>query len=244
MMLLRPLTIGFFVILVSQSGLVSAAFAPKTIDASKGSVSTPLVPDYAINKDGSVTLRICFNWSCARRQSIRFSADDLTFLKRQMATCLGNSLHDRLQHVRIGIWHMELLAQKYQPLLANDLAINDFEAGVKGRMDCIDNTSNTTTYLHILQDIQQLTGWTVASPKVRGGFDITAVHWTAVLIDNDSGLPWSIDSWYRPNGHLPMVMPLPSWSSQKKAWELPYERVNPTPGSIHDLCHTQPPGIL
>ena len=59
----------------------------------------------------------------------------------------------RLQRVRIGIWQMELLAQKRQPLLANDLAINDFDAAVEGRMDCVDNSSNTTTYFHILRDI-------------------------------------------------------------------------------------------
>jgi hypothetical protein len=86
----------------------------------------------------------------------------MALLKRHMALCPGTSLHDRLQHVRIGIWQMELLAQKYQPLLANDLAINDFEAEVEGRLDCIDNTSNTTTYLHILRDIGELVGWTVS----------------------------------------------------------------------------------
>ncbi len=173
-----------------------------------------------------------------------FTPNDLALLKRDIALCRGTSLHDRLQQVRIGIWQMELLAQKYQPLLANDLAINDNEAEVEGRMDCVDNASNTTTYLHILRDIRQLAGWTVSSPKVRNSFDITAVHWTAVIIDTESGLPWSVDSWYRPNGHLPMVMPLPSWIDEKKAWEPPFERINPTPHSIDELCKTQPPGIL
>ena len=170
-----------------------------------------------------------------------FTPADVALLKRHMAVCPGTSLQDRLQHVRIGIWQMELLAQKYQPLLANDLAINDSEAGVEGRMDCVDSTSNTTTYLHILRDIRELPGWTVASPKVRSRFDITAVHWTAVIIDNESGRPWSVDSWYRPNGHLPMVMPLPSWIDKKKAWEPPFERINATPRSIDELCNTRPP---
>jgi hypothetical protein len=135
---------------------------------------------------------------------------------------------------------MESLAQKYQPLLDNDLAINDFEEEVEGRMDCVDNSSNTTTYLHILQDIGELTGWTVSSPKVRKLFDFSAVHWTAVITDTESGLPWSIDSWYRPNGHLPMAMPLRSWIDEKKAWEAPFEHINSTPHSIYELCDMQP----
>jgi hypothetical protein len=68
--------------------------------------------------------------------------------------------------------------------------------------------------------------------------NIVEVHWTAVLIDQESELPWSIDSWYRPNGHLPMVMPLKSWMDGKKGWEEPYERLNSTPHSAYDLCDT------
>ncbi|MFZ1537200.1 MAG: hypothetical protein WAT23_07445 [Chromatiaceae bacterium] len=173
-----------------------------------------------------------------------FTPNDLALLKRDIALCPGTSFHDRLQQVRIGIWRMEVLAQKYQPLLANDLAINDFEAEVEGRMDCVDNASNTTTYLHILRDIRQLAGWTVSSPTVRNSFDVTAVHWTAVIVDTETGLPWSVDSWYRPNGHLPMVMPLPSWIDEKKAWEPPFERINSTPHSIEELCNTHPLGIM
>lgn len=133
---------------------------------------------------------------------------------------------------------MELLAEQYQPLLANDLAINDFDAGIEGRMDCIDNTSNTTTYLNILKDIGELNGWTISSPRVRNRFDVTGTHWTAVIIDTETGLPWSVDSWYRPNGHLPMVMPLQNWIENEKGWEPPFDRINTTPRSINELCNT------
>lgn len=173
-----------------------------------------------------------------------FTSNDMDLVKTRMATCSGTTLHDRLQQVRIGIWQMELLAQKYQPLFANDLSINDSEAGIQGRMDCVDNSSNTTTYLHILRDIGELSGWMLSSPKVRNRFNISAVHWTAVIIDTESELPWSIDSWYRPNGHLPTVMPLRSWIDEKKGWEPPFEQMNSTPHSIHELCTTQQPDLL
>lgn len=238
-MLFRPAVIGLFAVIFSHSGAVSAA-APvlDPIDITKGSVSSPLPPEYVINADGSVTLRICFDWSCASRQTLTFSAQEMYDLKNHMATCPGTALHDRLQRVRIGIWQMESLAEKYQPLLANDRAINDFEASAHGRMDCVDNSSNTTTYLHVLQDIGELAGWTVSSPSVRNRFDINGVHWTAVIIDSESDLSWSIDSWFRPNGHLPMVMPLRDWIEEHKGWEPPFERLNATPHSIQELCAT------
>ena len=173
-----------------------------------------------------------------------FTNQDMDVVKKRMATCSGTTLHDRLQRVRIGIWQLESLAQKYQPLLANDRAINDFEASVRGRMDCVDNSSNTTTYLYILHDIGELAGWTVSSPRVRNRFDVNAVHWTAVIIDTETERPWSVDSWYRPNGHLPIVMPLRDWIAEQKGWEPPFEGINATPHSIYELCDTQPPGVL
>ena len=244
-MLFRLAVIGFFTIPVCHTGLAGAASSTSVFyDAPGPSVSRPLSPEYKIGADGSVTLRICFNWSCARRQTIIFTPGDMALLKQSMALCSGTSLHDRLQHVRIGIWQMQLLAQKYQPLLANDLAINDLEAGVEGRLDCVDSASNTTTYLQILRDLRELAGWRVASPTVRNRYDLTAVHWTAVIIDTGSAVPWTVDSWYRPHGHLPMVMPLPSWSDEKNAWEPPFARMNATPHSTSELCKSQPPGRL
>jgi hypothetical protein len=237
----RFAAIGLFATLVSLTDRVGAAESQSNFyDNPRGSVSHPLTPEYTIHANGSVTLRICFDWSCARRETMTFTPSDMALLRERTATCSGASLHDRLQHLRIGIWQLELLAQKYEPLLANDRAINDFEKGVEGRMDCVDSSSNTTTYLSVLRDIGELAGWTVSLPIVRNRFDVTAVHWTAVIIDTESGIPWSVDSWYRPNGHLPLVMPLQSWIDNRKAWEPPFERENPTPPSIYGLCNTQP----
>ncbi|WPL16779.1 hypothetical protein Thiowin_01753 [Thiorhodovibrio winogradskyi] len=236
---LRPaMFILIAVLFMTINFTLAAASETNAVDGQE-SASFPLPPEYLIDQKGFVKLRICFNWSCSSRRRLNFTSADMALLKQRMAICSGASLYHRLQQVRIGIWQMELLARKYQPLLANDLAINDFEAGIKGRMDCVDNSSNTTTYLKILQDIGELNGWSVSAPEVRNRFDVTGVHWTAVIIDTETGLSWSVDSWFRPNGHLPMVMPLQSWLAGKKAWEPPFRDLNATPHSIHELCHTQ-----
>jgi hypothetical protein len=234
----RPTMLSLCAALVVQTEFAAAASSnAETLLGAQESVSRPLPPKYEMGRDGSVRLRICFNWSCSRREILRFTADDMALVKERMATCSGTSLHDRLQRVRIGVWQMELLAEKYQPLLANDLSINE-DGGLDGRTDCVDNSTNTTTYLSILRDAGGLKGWSVSQPKVRKRFDVHAVHWTAVVVDTESGTPWSIDSWFRPNGHLPMVMPLRSWRREKKGWEPPLARLNPTPRSAQDLCQS------
>jgi hypothetical protein len=196
----------------------------------------PLPPDYEIRADGTVILRICLNWSCFTQETVTLDAMDLASVSRHMAVCSGDGLHDRLQRVRIGIWRMEELAKKYLPVLANDQAINDRDADLIGRTDCVDNASNTTNFLHVLSDLALLDGWSVAAPEVRARFDFGAVHWTAVLTDSQGGQRWSVDSWFRPHGHLPFVMPIEDWREEKRGWEPPFDAINPYPSHISQLC--------
>jgi hypothetical protein len=204
------------------------------------SSSQPLAPDYRIHADGSVTQRLCFNWSCASQQRVSFSAAEMAQVARQMDLCRGNDRHDRVQRVRIGIWQMELLAQKYQPLLANDEAINDLDRERAGRMDCIDNASNTTNYLNILHGLGLLPGWSMAAPQVRDMFSMQ-VHWTAVAVDTHNAQALAVDSWFRANGNLPFTMPLEDWSSGRTAWLSPFSALNPYPRYSNQLCGPQGP---
>jgi hypothetical protein len=131
---------------------------------------------------------------------------------------------------------MELLAQKYQPALANDRSVNSQEVGAEGRMDCVDNAANTTTVLRILEDLGTLPGLTVKTPRFRMSTSITRAHWTAVVVDQATEELWSIDSWYRNNGHLPFVVPLADWLRKSLGWEPPFDRLNPYPVQSDELC--------
>lgn len=205
-------------------------------EAYQATTTSPLPAEYLINPDGSVTLRICFNSSCSTVEVMTFTADDLAVVREQLAHCPSEALHDRLQRIRIAVWQMEVLAQKYQPILANDRAVNDQEYGVEGRTDCVDNASNTTTFLRILEDLGELPGWSVASPRVRNRLDLNLVHWTATVIDQRSGAYWAVDSWFRPHGHLPFVMPLADWKQEEIGWEPPLDTLNPYPRFSDELC--------
>ena len=214
------------------------AVSSSLIERGSWSSIEPQPPVYHINSDGSVVLQLCYNWSCATRRTVSFPARDIARVREQMAICPGNDLHERLQRIRIGIWQMESLAEKQLPILVNDEGENEKDRGLAGRTDCIDNSTNTRTYLHVLMDLGEIEGWTMASPEIRNRFDVNTVHWTAVLRNETDGQPWSIDSWYRPNGHLPFVMPLGEWRQERFGWEPPFDRFNPYPQYSHDLCGT------
>jgi hypothetical protein len=199
-------------------------------------ITRPLDPEYRLRKDGAITLRVCYNWSCNQQERVTFTAEDMAEVLSYMTTCQGEGLHDRVQRMRIGVWRMQLLARKYVPLLANDKAINDDDAELEGRADCVDHTSNTNTYLHVLKALGQLPGWTLLAPQVRNVMSPHGVHWTPVVADERTKREWSVDSWFHPNGQLPLVMPLRDWAADKKAWEAPFSRLNPYPAYLQDLC--------
>ncbi|MFT5445557.1 MAG: hypothetical protein ACI9DC_000718 [Gammaproteobacteria bacterium] len=226
--------------LVVRSVVLLLFFAPYVAaQDSVESTSEPLPPDYQIHADGSVTQRLCFNWSCASRQYVTFTAAEMANVAQQMALCPGDNLHDRLQRMRIGVWQMEVLAEKYQPVLANDQGLNDFDYDKDGRMDCIDNASNTSTALNVLHDFGLLPGWRMEESKTRNPFSLD-VHWSAAVVDardsEDEEAVWVIDSWFRANGHLPVVMPLNAWGNSLIGWEPPFSEWNHYPHYTEQLC--------
>lgn len=232
---------GLARLLLVASLLVPAATLPATNGEPEAwSISTirPLPPNYRIDTDGSVSFRLCYNWSCATRETVRFTAADMARIEQLMDACPDDSIQNRLQRLRIGIWQMEELAEKYQPLLVNDQGTNEADREFPGRTDCIDNTTNTTTFLHILRDMGKIPGWSIAPPEARNLLLISGVHWTAVVSDRQDGGLWSVDSWYRPNGHLPFVMPLTDWSRDRLGWDPPLDKLNPYPRYANQLCST------
>jgi hypothetical protein len=198
-------------------------------------VFSPLAPGYLISEQGSATLSVCYNWSCNNITRLQLSTDELAEVKRYMDACAGDRLFERLQRLRIGVWRMEVLVKQHIPELANDLAVNDQEYALNGRTDCVDNATNTTTFLSILSDLGVLQGWAVGKSSVRDRLT-KDVHWTATVIDEGNGRQWAVDSWFRPHGHLPFVSPLSDWAAGRKPWEPPLSELNPYPRLINDLC--------
>ncbi len=199
-------------------------------------VTSPLPPDYRLRRNGSVALRICYNWACAVQAQIVLSPQEVEEVRKEMGRCNGQSLYERLQRVRIGVWQMEVMAQRHIPELGNDLAINDKDEDLEGRTDCVDNATNTTNFLRVLSDLQELPGWRLMEVEVRDRMSPSDVHWTAVIRDVATGELWSVDSWFRPHGHLPDVQPLKAWVTGYEAWKPPYELYNPVPRTADELC--------
>lgn len=80
-------------------------------------------------------------------------------------------------------------------------------------MDCIDESTNTTTYLRILAKAGFLRWHRVEVPATRGWFIFGWPHSTAVVRDRSTGLFWAVDSWFFDNGEPPVILLLEEWRS-------------------------------
>ena len=94
----------------------------------------------------------------------------------------------------------------------NDLPGMQFGRASPDQMDCIDEATNTTSLLVVLDAHGYLKHHRVAEPASRGFFlDGRYPHATAVLAVNGSREKWAVDSWPNANGEPPVVQPLPVW---------------------------------
>ncbi len=79
------------------------------------------------------------------------------------------------------------------------------------QQDCVDESTNTTTYLTLLADNGLLRWHRVREPAMRGFIFMGWPHLTAVVVDKDSGQEWAVDSWFYDNGTPPAIVPLAKW---------------------------------
>jgi hypothetical protein len=85
--------------------------------------------------------------------------------------------------------------------------------GQPGQLDCIDESTNTTTYLRLLERDGLLRFHRVAERATRFGLFVGMPHSTAVIEEFDSGSHYAVDSWFRDNGQLPHIVRLEDWRS-------------------------------
>jgi hypothetical protein len=86
--------------------------------------------------------------------------------------------------------------------------------------DCVDEATNTTSYLLELQSHGLLKYHTVQIPFSKGDLLKATLqgdpikywpHWTAVIEETKSGQHYAVDSWIYANGENPAVVKVEDW---------------------------------
>lgn len=83
------------------------------------------------------------------------------------------------------------------------------------QMDCIDESTNSTTYLKLLIAGGLVVHHRIDDPVTRGFFLFGMPHTTAVIVEIGSGVQWAVDSWFFENGVPPVIVPLAQWGETR-----------------------------
>jgi hypothetical protein len=79
------------------------------------------------------------------------------------------------------------------------------------QLDCVDESTNSSTVLHMLDNAALLRWHAVGEPAVRGNPLLISIHFTAVAIEKSTNARYAVDSWFYANGVPPVIVPLAAW---------------------------------
>ncbi|RCX30705.1 hypothetical protein [Thioalbus denitrificans] len=151
---------------------------------------------------------ICHGYGCRHQTEIRLTAAEWSSVRGLFRRPPVDAAAER-SRIAAAVALLESLAGRRSGTSA-DRACNSAGSWVRGQQDCIDESTNTATYLHLLDD-SGLLRWHRSVGRVRRNPWLFDIHWTAVIGERGSGQRYAVDSWYGANGELPLVAPLELW---------------------------------
>lgn len=155
---------------------------------------------------------VCYDFSCRSRTVVRLTDEEWSSVTRWFSPTAETAYQERLQ-IRQAIGWMEVLVGRYTPT-HRDIALSlppedEFRHLFPGQQDCIDESVNTTIYLHLLAQDGLLVHHEVSEPAYRQSlFD---QHWAGQIREKETGEQYVVDSWFHPNGHIPIIQHSDKW---------------------------------
>ena len=153
----------------------------------------------------------CYDFGCKTTLELRYSESQWRQI-REIFAGGGSDAYAEKQAIRQAVAAMERFS--------GELAGTHLDKGgnypgydLPGQMDCIDESTNTFQYLLALQELDLLR-WHRVGVKQRRIVWL-ATHWTATIVEIDSGDIFAVDSWYRDNGELPYIQAIDEWRRKR-----------------------------
>lgn len=154
---------------------------------------------------------LCYNYGCYAQAQVSFDEPRLEALRALLAA--ANDPAAERAAVSLAIGRMYAIAGEQTPVW-RDKGGNYADGGENGQMDCIDHSTNTDSFLRLLQARGWLRFHDVLEPLMRTRF-IVAVHWAARIRDRRTQRGYVVDAWYFDNGHPAAVFAVEEWLAGK-----------------------------
>jgi hypothetical protein len=153
-----------------------------------------------------------------------FTDADIAALASLMKkTRSADTAHEERRAVAYAIGWMERRVGDVIGTSADRPGMDFAGSGDPTQQDCVDEATNTTSYLLILARNGMLRHHSVGTPFAKENLLHGVAgwpHWTAVLEERASGQRWAVDSWIYANGENPAIVEVEKWYISSLA-ELP-----------------------
>ena len=151
----------------------------------------------------------CRSYGCAKIDLLSLSKKEISIIKSIFKTNI-NKEKER-QNIKKYIAFLEQAVGE-KTGTKNDVAGTYLRLG-SYQHDCIDESTNTTTYLILLDQIgllkfHDVNALTSRPPIISGRL---GPHRTAVIVEKDTGVKYAVDSWFHDNGVEPEIIELNTW---------------------------------
>jgi hypothetical protein len=161
------------------------------------------------------TVYVCHAYGCNKQTKFRFTETDIATLRDVMKKARNSDdAKGERRAVAYAVAWMETRVGK-EIGTDKDRPGMDFNAsGDPTQQDCVDEATNTTTYLTVLDHNGLLKHPTLTRPMSKENL-LRGVagwpHWTAVLVEKPTGQRWAVDSWIYANGENPAIVETEKW---------------------------------
>lgn len=187
--------------------LTACTYAGKSVDKEIAAVG-----NRAPRPDGFV---ICYGHGCTKRAATAFTAAEWDEIAAIFA---GTPESPRAERRRIAY----ALARAEQIIgpktgTGDDIGGSFPGLGRPGQMDCVDEMTNTGTYLTMFEQAGFLQYYRPGR-RVSQAFFGRAVwpHTVTTMYDVADGTEYVIDTWLEDSGELPYIMPFKEWDAGKE----------------------------
>lgn len=164
----------------------------------------------AVDREATASaIAVCHGYGCGLRDLVSLDAGDQRALRALFEPPAADAATERAAVARA----VALVEQATGRALGTsaDKPRTPMSLGDGTQLDCVDESINTSSTLHLLYR-EGLLAWHVpAHPAQRFAFLRFGVHYTAVLTEPDNGRNWAVDAWFHANGVPAEVVELERW---------------------------------
>jgi hypothetical protein len=161
--------------------------------------------------ESGATITYCHGYGCTARSRVILSPAEMARLKALVTVGKASPAAEREALGKAQSWYERVVGATLGT--GNDKPKGDFQGAYDlSQLDCIDESTNTTAFLKLIESRGWLSQHTVGKPRTRGFLlDGRYPHNTAVVVEKGSKEQWAIDSWIPANGEMPDIKPISVW---------------------------------